>query len=253
MSATATEDSLRRTLLRIDGRGYGAYKDIGGTYKFADFMLTVDAVQGDPFAAPSRLRVLIPPTTAELPARLYSSAGRAIGVSCFLAKAFASKAGRMSTRRGSGKSGEIRIEAPGQQVMANTAVQVHSDGSVEARFTVGLPAQGRRVLGRQACGILLEDLPELVAGSLYARSHTGEELWRHAAANEDADALRAGLAERGLIAFVADGSILPRSSGVDDRPLRGGSVIPFKSPESLKVSFALPNGEQCPAWGSRLV
>lgn len=241
MSATATEDSLRRTLLRIDGRGYGAYKDIRGTYGFADFTLAVDAVQGDPFAAPSRLRVLVPPATAELPARLYSSASRAIGVSCLLAKAFASKAGKMSTRRGSGKSGEIRIEAPGQQVLANTAVQVHDDGAVEARFTVGLPAQGRRVLGRQACGILLEDLPELIAGSLYARSHTNEELWRHAAANEDADALRAAMAERGLIAFVADGSILPRSSGVDDRPMQGGSVIPFRSPDSLKASFSLPN------------
>lgn len=241
MSATATEDSLRRTLLRIDGRGYGAYKDIRGTYGFADFTLAVDAVQGDPFAAPSRLRVLVPPATAELPARLYSSASRAIGVSCLLAKAFAIKAGKMSTRRGSGKSGEIRIEAPGQQVLANTAVQVHDDGAVEARFTVGLPAQGRRVLGRQACGILLEDLPELIAGSLYARSHTNEELWRHAAANEDADALRAAMAERGLIAFVADGSILPRSSGVDDRPMQGGSVIPFRSPDSLKASFSLPN------------
>ncbi|MYH62023.1 MAG: ABC-ATPase domain-containing protein [Caldilineaceae bacterium SB0675_bin_29] len=241
MSATATEDSLRRTLLRIDGRGYGAYKDIRGTYGFADFTLAVDAVQGDPFAAPSRLRVLVPPATAELPARLYSSASRAIGVSCLLAKAFAIKAGKMSTRRGSGKSGEIRIEAPGQQVLANTAVQVHDDGAVEARFTVGLPAQGRRVLGRQACGILLEDLPELIAGSLYARSHTNEELWRHAAANEDADTLRAAMAERGLIAFVADGSILPRSSGVDDRPMQGGSVIPFRSPDSLKASFSLPN------------
>ena len=241
MSGTSTAESLRQTLYRIDGRGYGAYKDVRGSYQFASFSLAIDAVQGDPFAAPSRLRVLLPPSTAGLPAQLYSSGSRAIGVSCFLAKAFAIKAGRMSTRRGSGKSGEIRIEAPGQEVLANTAVQVHGDGSVEARFTVGLPAQGRRVLGRLACEILLEDLPELIAGSLYARSHPAEELWRHAAANEDADALRAVLAERGLIAIVADGSILPRSSGVDDRPLQGESVIPFRSPESLRVSFSLPN------------
>ena len=241
MSGTSTAESLRQTLYRIDGRGYGAYKDIRGTYQFPDFMLAVDGVQGDPFAAPSRLRVLIPPASAGLPARLYASASRAIGVSCFLAKAFALCASKLSTRRGSGKSGEIRIEAPGQEVLANTAVQVHGDGTVEARFTVGLPAQGRRVLGRQACGLLLEDLPELVGSSLYARSHPAEELWRHAATNEDAEALREMLAGLGLIAFVSNGSTLPRSSGVDDRPLRGESVIPFRSPESLRVSFSLPN------------
>jgi len=237
----ATSETLRQILNRIDGRGYKAYKDIAGTYQFTDFTLAVDYVQGDPFAAPSRLRALIPSAVADFSDRLYANGSRAIGLSCFLARAFAAETHGRSTRRGSGKSGEIRIEAPGQQVLANTAVQVHGDGTVEARFTVGLPAQGRRVLGRQACQLLLEELPRIIESSLMARSHAEEELWRHAAANEDADALRSMLAERGLIAFVADGSILPRSSGVDDRPLRGEEVIPFSSPESLRIAFSLPN------------
>ncbi len=241
MSETATSEALRQILYRIDGRGYKAYKDIAGSYRFADFTLTVDSVQGDPFAAPSRLRALIPRGVAAFPERLYATRSRAVGLSCFLARAFAAETSKRSTRRGSGKSGEIRIEAPGQQVLANTAVQVHEDGAVEARFTVGLPAQGRRVLGRQASELLLEALPRILEDSLFARSHADEELWRHAAANEDADALRSMLAERGLIAFIADGSILPRSSGVDDRPLGGEAVVAFKSPESLLVEFSLPN------------
>ena len=109
--------------------------------------------------APSRLRAMIPSEVAGFPERLYATRGRAIGLSCYLARTFATEASGGSTRRGSGKSGEIRIEAPGQQVLANTAVQVHVDGTVEARFTVGLPAQGRRVLGRQARQLLLEALP----------------------------------------------------------------------------------------------
>ena len=241
MSDTVPVESLRQILLRIDGRGYKAYKEIARTYQFAGFTLAVDSVQPDPFAAPSRLRALIPPTVAELPERLYANASRAIGVSCFLAGAFASQADKLSARRGSGRSGEVRIEAPGQQVLANTAVQIHGDGTVEARFSVGLPAQGRRVLGRQACSLLLEDLPQIVANSLHARSHPPEDLWRYAAVNEDADELRAMLAARGLIAFVVDGAILPRSSGVDDRPMPGEEVVPFDAPESLKVSFALPH------------
>lgn len=238
---TATDETLRQTLHRIDGRGYGAYKELAGDYQFSGFTLAVDAVQPDPFAAPSRLRALIPPSVAELPERLYANASRATGVSCFLARAFGGETAKLTKRRGIGRSGEIRIETPGQQVLANTAVQIHSDGSVEARFRVGLPAQGRRVLGQQACELLLEDLPRIIAGSLHAGSHPAEELWRHAAANEDAEELRAMLAGRGLIAFVADGSILPRSSGVDDRPMRGETVNPFSSPESLRVGLTLPH------------
>ena len=241
MSDITTVEALRQILLRIDGKGYKAYRDIGGSYRFNGFTLAVDSVQPDPFAAPSRLRALIPPAVAELPERLYANTSRTVGVSCYLARAFARQADRLFARRGSGRSGEIRIEAPGQQVLANTAVQIHGDGTVEARFTVGLPAQGRRVLGRQACSLLLEDLPRIVANSLYARSHPADDLWLHAAVNEDADALRAMLAGRGLIAFVADGAILARSSGVDDGPLRDDAAVQFNTPDSLRVSFALPH------------
>ena len=236
-----THEALRQTLLRIDGRGYKAYKEIGGEYRFPGYTVAIDSVQGDPFAAPSRLRALVPPGTAALPERLFASDSRAVGVSCFLAKAFSRHASRLSGRRGSGRSGEIRIEAPGQQVLANTAVQVHNDGSVEARFTVGLPAQGRRVLGRQASRLLLEEVPQVIESSLPARSHSDEELWLHAAANEDADAMRAMLSQHGLITFVADGAILPRASGVDDRPLNVAEVVPFRTPESLRRSFTLPH------------
>ena len=241
MTEMASHEALRQTLLRIDGRGYKAYKEIGGTYSFPGFTLAIDSVQSDPFAAPSRLRALVAPGTAALPERLFASGSRAVGVSCFLAKAFSGQASRFSGRLGTGRSGEIRIEAPGQQVLENTAVQIHADGTVEARFTVGLPAQGRRVLGRQASRLLLEDVPEVIESSLPAGSHTAEELWLHATANEDADALRALLAEHGLIAFATDGAILPRASGIDDRPLRSDGVVPFRAPDSLRRSFTLPH------------
>ncbi len=241
MTEKASHEALRQILLRIDGRGYKAYKEIGGTYSFPGFTLAIDSVQSDPFAAPSRLRALVPPGTAALPERLFASGSRAVGVSCFLAKAFARQASRFTGRRGSGRSGEIRIEAPGQQVMANTAVQIHSDGTVEARFTVGLPAQGRRVLGRQACRLLLEEVPRVIESSLPASSHSDEDLWLHAAVNEDGDALRAMLAEDGLITFAADGAILPRASGIDDRPLPTDGVVPFRAPNSLRRTFVLPH------------
>ena len=52
-------NDLKRELDRIDGRGYKSYKDLEGQYDFDKFILSIDHVQGDPFAAPSRIRVIV--------------------------------------------------------------------------------------------------------------------------------------------------------------------------------------------------
>ena len=54
-----TDQNLKSILSRIDGRGYKAYKDLQGRYEFAGFELHIDHVQGDPFAAPSKVRVRV--------------------------------------------------------------------------------------------------------------------------------------------------------------------------------------------------
>ncbi len=231
---------LAKLLERIDGRGYKAYKDISGPWRFSDFTLHVDHVQGDPFAAPTRLRLMLSADVVDLPESAYRTRPRALGTAAFLARAFA-RAAREVGRSGSGKSGEIRMEDPGQTVLLQTAVLLCEPGDLEARFTVGLPAQGRRVLGRQASELLIARVPDLVRATLIASAHDVAEIEAHAATNEDADALRSQLEGRGLVAFVADGSVLPRRSGIDDRPLEGENVVPFRSPESLRVTLELPN------------
>lgn len=234
-------DELRRILERIDGRGYKAYKEIEGRWAFPDWPLVVDHVQGDPYAAPSRLRVFLEPDISGLPADLCAPRSRALGVAALLARRFAERAREAKSRRGSGKSGLMEMEHPGQVVLPQTAVMVSGDGSVEARFRVGLPARGRRVLGHQATELLADDVPAVVDATLLASSYDEGELAEAARTNEDADALRAALDGMDLVAFVADGASLPRRSGVDDRPLRGDEVVPFRSPDSLRVEVELPN------------
>ncbi|MDQ7028317.1 MAG: ABC-ATPase domain-containing protein [Ardenticatenia bacterium] len=241
MSPTRSADELRRLLARLDGRGYKAYKEIAGAYRFPGFVLFVDHVQGDPFAAPSRLRVRVPQARAGFPPELYSTPSRAVGVENFLARQFAAVARATDRQRGTGHSGRIAIDAPGQEVLRRTAVTI-TESWVEARFTVGLPARGRTILGQQAIELLLEDVPHVVARTLHCRAHDPEVVRCHAEVNEDADWLRAQLTRHGLVAFVADGAVLPRRSGVDDRPLAEGVVVPFESPPSLRVRFHLPNG-----------
>lgn len=234
-------DELQALLSGIDGRGYKAYKDIVGRWDFGDFVLAVDHVQGDPFAAPSPVHVDISAVVAGLPQRSFRSGARTRGAAACLAAGFAQAARASSFRAGTGKSGEIRMVGPRQQVLLQTAVLVAGDGAVEARFTVGLPAQGRRVLGREAVRLLVDAVPALVRSTLCAEAHDHEELERWAATNEDADAIRDSLEGMDLVAFVADGAALPRRSGVDDRPQQAGEVVAFRSPDSLRVEVQLPN------------
>ena len=236
-----TEDELRSILRRIDGRGYPAYRDIKGIWRLQPYTLEVRRVQGDPFAAPSRVAVVLDPARAGYDAATLATPSRRTGLSCLLARTFAAGARRTRRGTGSGRSGEIAMADPGQVVLPNTAVLVGADGTIEARFTLGLPAAGRRILGRAAERLLLDTLPALVQSTLPGSAHAAEALARHAHVNEDADFMRAQLDERGLVAFIADGSILPRRSGIDDRPLSGDQATPFESPPSLRVTLDRAN------------
>ncbi len=225
---------LAQKLETLDGKGYGAYKSLKGEWRFPDFTLFVDHVQGDPFAAPSRLRAILPPASANLPADAFSTPARRWGAAACLARAFANEAEAHSTRSGSGHSGKIEIAAPGQKVLPQTALQIADDGAIDLRFRAGLPAQGRRIKGAAAHELLLERIPELVCALGRV------DPLHHAEVNEDAEALRTLVHTHGWVAFVADGARLPRRTGVDDRPLEE-DVVPFVSPDSLRVEVDLPN------------
>jgi predicted ABC-class ATPase len=231
---------LRQLLLSLDGLGYKAYKDLRGIYDFPGFKLLMDHVQGDPFAAPSQLRVQRSLEGSGFPAELCQKPERAIAVEDFLIRRFDRVADRLSQRRGTGHSGEIAILRPSQAVIKRSAalVKVETD-LLEVRFTAGLPAQGRRILGRQAAELLCEDLPDIVEDSLIYHNLDIQALQRQVEVVEDTAWLREQLATHGLVAFIPNGAILARQSGIEERPLK--NAIPFEAPEDLQVTFHCPN------------
>ena len=237
-----TDTDLQHTLYRIEGKGYPAYKDIRGRYNFNDFALFIDHVQGDPFAAPSRIRVRLPMQIAGFPpGDTYNNRSRLIALRDYLARLFSNACQKFSDRsRGSGKSGLIAMDKPGQEILERSSIIVTGD-FVEARFVVGLPARGRRIMGRQAATMLCKEVPKLVEMALYYDSLNKKLMDAHLNTAEDADTLRDQLSALGLVAFVADGSYLPRRSGVDHRPLQAENTIPFHSPDSLRVEVTLPH------------
>jgi predicted ABC-class ATPase len=235
------KEELERILARIDGKGYKAYKDIQGSYLFDTYTLHIDHVQGDPFAAPSRLRVRVDQRYARIPADFYNTPVRRVACADFLTRGFARAIEQVvGGRRGTGKSGLISIDHCGQEILERTAMVVTGE-YVEARFVLGLPARGRTVLGKQARAMLFEELPAVVEASLFYKNIDGKSLRKHVEAKEDQDYLRSKLTEHNLVAFIANGSVLPRQSGNSDRPLRGEGVVSFVSPPELAVEITLPN------------
>ncbi len=242
-------DDLRARLLRIDGRGYPAYKDIRGSYRAPRFVLHVDHVQGDPYADPSRMRATIAPPSAGLPEWAYCTPDRRIAMADFLNRTLYRALADRSADSGSGRSGELTILRPGQQVLARGSVIVDDQGGVEARFRVGLPARGRTVLGRRAAQLLTTDLVDALLESLFFDALDERAVRTHLETVEDARALRDQLTSRGLVAFIADGAILPRRSGVDDRPLPPDRARPFVSPTELRITLEAPNAGQVTGMG----
>lgn len=243
----ATSNDLYDQLHRLDGQGYGAYKGLKGEYDFGDFTLYIDHVQGDPFAAPSRVRVVVPQAVAGFPSDLWELPCRAIALADYLTREFYRATEVRQRQSGSGKSGMIGIVRPSQAMLNRSAAKVTAE-SVELRFTVGLPAFGRRIAGRQAAELLCRSVPALVEETLVYSALDRGKIQHHADTAEDAEALRSQLSAHNLVAFVVDGAILPRRSGVDERPLVD-QAIPFKSPESLRVMLRCPHAGEVTGMG----
>lgn len=234
-----TAQDLRRAIRAIDRRGYPACKALKGAYRFDSFILVIDHVQGDPFAAPSSLHVEVAHKEAGFPHALRAARCQRIALADYLTRQFAAALDRASFKaKGSGKSGLLATTRCGQEVLERSACDVGADAIV-ARFHAGFPAFGRSVNAEGLELMLLDLLPRCVERALLYRSLNAERVAQAVHLAEDQEALRGMLREEGLVAFVADGAVLPRESGVSDRPLRG--AVPFASPETLRRTFELPH------------
>ena len=236
-----TSSDLKQILNRIDRRGYPAYKDTRGAYQFPGYVLSIDHVQGDPFAAPSRLSVHVDGRQAGFPERLYRLPCQRIALQDALTRRFGELAARASHQaKGSGHSGLVSTSRCGQEVLERTACALDPEtGGVTLRLEVGFPANGRTINARELEKILFDLLPRCVESSLFCRNLDGRRLQAAADLAEDQQAIRELLPRLGLCAFVADGSILPRESGVSPLPMRG--AVPFQSPPELAVTLELPH------------
>jgi len=135
---------------------------------------------------------------------------------------------------GSGKSGLIAISKCPQEILNRTSIII-DENKIEARFYIGFPARGRSVLSRELAKILYNIIPNIVEKTLIYKNINPAKLISRVTLVEDQEHIRMELNSRGLVAFIANGSMLPRESGVSTKALCGG--IAFVSPKELEVEF----------------
>ena len=238
---------LEKILFSMDGKSYSAYKSLKGEYRFEKYVLAIDHVQSDPYAPPSKMRVIMDRKICGIPYELTDTKDKNIAVSDFLTRNFyreIQKSGNDST--GTGGSGRIFIDRCGQEILERTSVLIKED-KVEVRFEMGMPARGRRIMGKAAQKIIFEQLPEIVEKSIIYDNLNKKALNEQVILVMDQEYARKILKEKGLVAFVANGSVLPRESGVSDRPMK--NAVKFKSPEKFEITLKLPSGKEVSGMG----
>ena len=225
----------------LDGRSYAAYKAIVGRYRApAGWFLHIDRVQSDPYAPPTRIHVDVPTDLHGLElldeADLLADVDRRLAVGDFLTREL--HAGFRGTA--------LSIASPGQEILQRSSIILRPDEKkegagwiLEARARLALPAQGRSIQGHEASRIVGRDLVRELEEAMDLTGERGDRLVRHIATLEDHRALTATAARNGWVSFLADGSVLPRRSGVSDEPLDGG--VPLEAPESMAATVELPH------------
>ncbi|WP_305844515.1 ABC-ATPase domain-containing protein [Photobacterium leiognathi] len=220
---------LEAKLHKIDRHNYRSYTSLHGEYHFVDYDFFIDTVQTDPFAPACRVRARRAWSLTDLEwlrekSPVYQRAARD-----FIARFFAEL---------SQQDNAVLIDMPGQVIFDRTAVMFDDEG-IELRFRVNLPADGRTIIAKRTMNLLTFHLPKMIRRSTIARELPMDQLKAHCEAAEDQVALRAQLKEHKLLAFVADGSVLPRLAGNSDLPLP--NAVPFMSPENLAVELEAPH------------
>ncbi len=232
-------EELRQQLRSINCKSYPAYKGLKGLYHFGNYILSIDHVQGDPFASPSHVSIQISHRDAGFPVEYYKDTLTGTTLCDYLTRQFEKQVSQYSFRaKGSGKSGLLTVSHCGQEVLSRTACEITEKG-ITARFFVGFPANGRTINATELEKILFDFLPVCIQKSFFYSSLNANELQNYIELAEDQDFIRQTLPDKNLCAFIADGSILPRESGISSRPMKAS--VPFTSPDSLRISINLPH------------
>jgi predicted ABC-class ATPase len=230
-------------LLRgMDNHAYGSYRRLKNTcIAFDDFHFCFRHIQGSPGAMPASVcEINLPASNFPIPIWARSNDARSMAAADFVLRSFTRGVKAVAHQnRGVDGSGSYQCSRMPQQILERNAV-IFSAAETSILFRVSLPgSRSKQVLAGEAEAMFFRELVDIVQR---VKDDVGDcqRLRSQCELVEDMLHVQDQLEEHGLVAFIADGSNLPRASGVSDKPARRG-VVPFRTPEEASVVLDFPN------------
>jgi len=230
-------------LLRgLDNHAYGSYQCLQNIcIAFDGFNFCFRHIQGSPGAMPASVcEINLPASHFSIPGWARSNDARSMATADFILRSFIRGVESVAHQnRGVDGSGSYQCSTMPQQILIRNAVKFSATGT-SILFRVSLPgSRSKKVLGGEAEAMFFRELVDIVRR---IKNDVGDcqRLRSQCELVEDILHVQDQLEEHGLVAFIADGSNLPRASGVSDKPARRG-VIPFRAPEEAAVVLDFPN------------
>lgn len=239
--------ALYQKIRSLQGKNYGLYKSLADkTWDFGDFVLEFLHVQGDPYAPASRVMIKSSLQMLGFSGEWSSTFERRLALSDYLYRRLSA----VVREKFPGKDAAVVFDSAGPEMLVRNALWV-DNGELRACLQVRLPGDGRKIQAEDAAEILTMVLPDLVSAALY---NSGEsktdgvepELVEHYRVLAERKEILSQLEERGLCAFVPDGAVLPRASGLSELPMEG--AVPFVSPAEMAVML-VANGREIRGMG----
>ena len=223
--------ALYQKIRTLNGKNYGLYKSLADKpWDFGDFALEFLHVQGDPYAPASRVVIKANLSMLGYVGEWGGSFERRLALSDFLHR----KLSRLVKEKYPDKDAAIVFDTAGPEMLVRNSLWI-DNGELRACLQVRLPGDGRKIQAEVAAEILTMVLPDLVSAGLYYSKSDEAALQEHFRVLAERKEILAQLETRGLCAFVPDGAVLPRASGLSELPLEG--AVPFTAPEQMAVTL----------------
>lgn len=223
--------ALYQKIRTLNGKNYGLYKSLADKpWDFGDFTLEFLHVQGDPYAPASRVVIKANLSMLGYAGEWSGSFERRLALSDFLHR----KLSRLVKERYPDKDAAVIFDVAGPEMLVRNSLWI-DNGELRACLQVKLPGEGRKIQAELAAEILTMVLPDLVSAGLYYDKSDEGALQEHYRVLAERREILSQLDACGLCAFVPDGAVLPRASGLSEMPLE--KAIPFVAPEEMAVTL----------------
>ena len=223
--------ALYQKIRTLNGKNYGLYKSLADKpWDFGDFALEFLHVQGDPYAPASRVVIKANLSMLGYAGEWGGSFERRLALSDFLHR----KLSQLVKEKYPDKDAAIVFDTAGPEMLVRNSLWI-DNGELRACLQVRLPGDGRKIQAEVAAEILTMVLPDLVSAGLYYSKSDEAALQEHFRVLAERKEILAQLESCGLCAFVPDGAVLPRASGLSELPLEG--AVPFTAPEQMAVTL----------------